>query len=406
MPKNQLRLVGAVAIGLASILGAGVFVVFREAYSISSGLIFFALGLAAITATLNAASVYRLAQAVDRPGGVYSYSRVYLNDSVSFLAGFSFVFGKIASIAAIALVFEEYVLPSVGFWPAVSAIALLTLINVMGINRTALIAAVLSLLTVTFLVATIVATASSSSENRLVEALGAQPPQVGFVAVIQAASLIFFAFAGYARVATLGSEVAKPTRNIPRAIVISLTVVIAIYFSLAFELLQKFGAGLSKAQAPVAQLARAAFSDMPLWLPVTIASLASLGSMLALLAGVSRTAATMSEDHELPKFAASRNRFGAPWVAEVFIALGAIVLVGIGDLSWVIGFSSFSVLFYYAIGHHSAFRQAKTWGFQRVFAIVGFLLCATLSAAAPGPAVPVSLAVLALALVARKLLRR
>jgi APA family basic amino acid/polyamine antiporter len=77
-----------------------------------------------------------------------------------------------------------------------------------------------------------------------------------------------------------------------------------------------------------------------------------------------------------------------------------------GDLSWVIGFSSFSVLFYYAIGHLSAFKQARNWGAQRIVAIGGLALCAALLVAVPGPAVPISLAVLICALVARKLFRR
>ncbi|MEN9731610.1 MAG: hypothetical protein RL488_920 [Actinomycetota bacterium] len=406
MPKTQLRLAGAVAIGLASMLGAGVFVVFREAYSIAAGLLFFAIALAALTATLNAASVYRLAQAVDRPGGVYSYSRVYLNDSASFLSGFAFVFGKIASIAAIALVFQEYAAHSFVFWPAAGAITILTLVNILGINRTAIVAAVLSILTVSFLTATVIGSASAGHEGKLGQALSLAPHNQQLFAVVQAASLLFFAFAGYARVATLGTEVVQPKRNIPRAIAISLGVVVALYVALAICLLQGLGTGLATTKAPVALLAQRTFNHMPEWLPVAIASLASLGSMLALLAGVSRTAATMSEDRELPKFFATRNRLGAPWVAEVFISLGALVLVAMGDLSWVIGFSSFSVLFYYAIGHLSAFKQARNWGAQRIVAIGGLALCAALLVAVPGPAVPISLAVLICALVARKLFRR
>jgi APA family basic amino acid/polyamine antiporter len=404
MPKSQLRLAGAVAIGLASMLGAGVFVVFREAYSIAAGFIFAAIGLAAVTATLNAASVYRLAQAVDRPGGIYSYSRVYLNDSASFLAGFAFVFGKIASIAAISLVFEEYVLPSVPFWPAAGAIVALTLVNILGINRTAFVAAILSFITVGFL--SLVVLAGAVGPNHLEQALAVMPSQQPVVAVVQGACLLFFAFAGYARVATLGTEVSTPKRNIPRAIAISLATVLVLYFALAMQLLRSLGSGLNSSKAPVADLAGRLVSGMPVWLPATVAAMASLGSMLALLAGVSRTAATMSEDREFPALFAARNSKGSPWVAELVIALGAIVLVGIGDLSWIIGFSSFSVLFYYAIGHLSALRQAGARIGQRVIAIAGLALCVTLSFAAPGPAVPVSVGVLALVLVARRWLKR
>ena len=404
MPKKQLRLSGAVAIGLASMLGAGVFVVFREAYAISAGLIFAAIALAALTAALNAASVYRLAAQVDRPGGIYAYSRVYLNDSISFLSGFAFVFGKIGSIAAIALVFQEYVLPEHRFWPAAMAIVALASVNIAGIQRTAAVAGVLAFVTVIFLVGVSIFALVGFNQGNVDSALGAVS-EMPLQAVIQSASVIFFAFAGYARVATLGDEVENPKRNIPRAIIIALSAVLAIYLLVSLSLVSALGTKLGSLESPVSALAGRVADALPLWVPVAVAALASLGSMLALLAGVSRTASTMSEDKEFPKIFSLRNRFGAPWVAELFIAASAIGLVALGDLSWIIGFSSFSVLFYYAIGHISAFRQTSKPGIQRAIAGLGLGFCVVLALAVPGPAVPASIVVLVLALVARRFLK-
>ena len=138
---QKIGLVGAIAIGLASMLGAGVFVVFRETFAISGSLFLAAIGLAALVSVLNAASVYQLAKRISRPGGIYTYSREMVNQPTSFVAGFAFVFGKIGSIAAIALVVQEYLTPELKFWPAAAAIAVLTLINISGINRTAAVAA-------------------------------------------------------------------------------------------------------------------------------------------------------------------------------------------------------------------------------------------------------------------------
>ena len=395
MPKTALRLSGAVAIGLASMLGAGVFVVFRDSYAIAQGQIFIALALAALVASLNASSIYRLAKEVERPGGVYAYSRVYLNDSLSFASGFAFVFGKIGSIGAIALVFQEYVLPEQKFWPAALAICTLALINILGINRTALVAGVLATVTISFLIY-VIAQGGQTSLN-LAPALDAAP--VSWFAILQAASILFFAFAGYARVATLGNEVRNPKRNIPLAIVIALTAVIALYVLLEVVLLGDLGKALATAATPLAKV-----SGLPL-IATLVAAAASLGSMLALLAGVSRTAAVMSEDRELPKAFALRNRFGSPWLAEVVIAAGAISLSAVGDLRWVIGFSSFSVLFYYSVGHLSALRQGKPSVTQRIVAVAGLLLCAALAVSVPGPALPISAAIVAGALVVRRLFR-
>lgn len=399
-PKNSIGLAGAIAIGLASMLGAGLFVVFRDVAVAAGSLQNWSLLIAATVAILNSASIYQLAKFQSRAGGVYAYSRVYVSNSVSFIAGFSFVFGKIGSIAAIALVFEEYVAPGSGRLAAVLVILALTTINIFGINRTTGVAAVLASITTLFLVFTIAVSTSSAPSA------AATVPELPAGNALQGAALMFFAFAGYARVATLGSEVRNPTKNIPRAIVISLGIVLTLYASLSWVFNQILGQALISSKAPFVSLLSISAPWFPAGLVVALAALAALGSMLALLAGVSRTASVMAEDRELPKLFQLRNRWGSPWVAEIGIALGAILLLNIGSLAWVIGFSSFSVLLYYAVGHLSSLRQpAAERIMPRWLNYLGALLCLLLVFSVPGPAIPVSLLLLALAVAARKLSR-
>ena len=312
---QQLSLFGAVAIGLASMLGAGVFFVWSTAWEKVNDQIFFALALAALVASLNAASVYQLASHVSRAGGVYSYARVYLPKDFSFIAGFSFVFGKIASIAAIAIIIETYLLPGYPGWPAaVASILLMTALNLLGINRTAQMAAALAIITIGFIIFAIstgfahgLSSQSFSTDMLMPEAN---------LSTLSAASIIFFAFAGYARVATLGDEVRDPKKNIPKAIAISLGAVLVIYLLITIVFI---GILQPSNEAVPAAVFEAMVSITAPWFPAWLIDLvvvgASLGSILALLAGVSRTAATMAEDKELPAVFAKRNRFGAPWLA-------------------------------------------------------------------------------------------
>lgn len=403
MPKPQLGLGGAIVIGLASMLGAGVFVVFATAYQTSLNLIFMAIAVAGLVAVLNSAAIYQLARQVDRPGGVYAFSRAYLNDTWSFLSGFAFVFGKIASIAAIALVFQQYVFPSQPFWPSVAAIAVLSLINILGINRTAAVASVISVVVVGFFLS-LTGLGLTNPETHAEQAFDLSPTEP-ITAVLVGAGVVFFAFAGYARVANLGDDVRDSKRNIPRAIVISLGFVLALYLALAWVLLNGLGDQLKTTQTPVADLFEQLTGNA--WLTPTVAAVASLGSMLALLAGVSRTAASMAEDKELPKLFTLRNRFHAPWIAEVIIAAGAIGLASVGRIVWVIGFSSFSVLFYYAVGHLSAMAQPKSERLTpRWVNVLGLLLCAALAVSFGIPTTLISLGILALALAARWLWHR
>ena len=420
------------AIGLASMLGAGVFVVFHEAEALTSEVsdhwgLLIAIGLAGLVAVLNAASVYQLARVISRAGGVYSYSRVYVGPTASFVAGFSFVFGKIASIAAIGLVFGVYVWPQQHVLASSLAIAALTAINLLGINRTARVALVLSIITVSFLVVTLVWGFARGSEalpsgaivtpdDTLDHTLGSVVNFVGTgstMPILSAASIVFFAFAGYARVATLGDEVQEPRRNIPRAIAISLSAVLVIYFALAVMFQNTLGDALATTSAPFVtfwQNSTAEFgfsATLVQTIVLVFAAAASLGSMLALLAGVSRTAATMAEDHELPAWFSSRNHHGAPWLAEVVVAAGAVILAQFGRLDWVIGFSSLSVLLYYAIGHYSALRQPVEERLMgRWVAFAGTFFCILLLLAVPGPAVWLSALILGAALLVRRVARR
>jgi APA family basic amino acid/polyamine antiporter len=391
---KQLRFGGAVAIGLASMVGAGLFVVFREAYAITPAGFFLALAIAALIAALNAASIYSLASENDRAGGVYSYARRYLSPSISFTAGLAFTLGKIGSVAAIALVFAEYV--AQGSRPvAVASIAVMTAINLLGINRTALTAGLIAGASLIFL-------AVVFTSGFILPDYENQPHRQYLLEgnldawnVLQAASVFFFAFAGYARVATLGNEVRDAKRNIPRAVALTLAIVTVLYFALAWQLERVFGQDLHALEQPIFKLAFAARPDFPQWLAVSVFALASLGSMLALLAGVARTAATMAEDGELPKRLSRRNRFGSPLVAQLTIATTASALVFLPDLTWVVGFSSFCVLLYYAIGHLAAMRQARQ---NKLVTITGMLLCVILAICVPGPAVLAGTALLVLAL--------
>ncbi|NBR65596.1 MAG: APC family permease [Actinobacteria bacterium] len=393
-PKQQLSLAGAVAIGLASMLGAGVFFVWSTAWEKVNDQIFFALAIAALVASLNAASVYQLASNVSRAGGVYSYARVYLSKELSFIAGFSFVFGKL--------------LPGIQGWPAaVAAILLMTALNLFGINRTAQMATVLAITTISFIVFSIV-TGFAHGLSAQSFSTGMLMPEAN-LSTLSAASIIFFAFAGYARVATLGDEVKDPKKNIPKAIAISLAAVLIIYLLITIVFIGILQPSNEAVPAAVFEsMVNITAPWFPAWLIDLVVVGASLGSILALLAGVSRTAATMAEDNELPQVFAKRNRFGAPWLAEVLIALGAITLIETSQYTqWVIAFSSFSVLLYYAIGHISAFMQPKTERRQpRFLAILGFLLCVLLLTNVPGPALQVSTAILLIALLVRLVIRR
>ncbi|HEY6596128.1 MAG TPA: APC family permease [Asanoa sp.] len=386
----------AVVVGLGSMLGAGVFVVFAPAAARAGGLgLLVALGLAGLVAACNATSSARLAARYPESGGAYLYGRERLGPLPGYVAGWSFVTGKTASCAAMALAIGAYAWPAHARIVAVAAVVAVTAVNLRGIAKSAL--ATRLLVAITLLVLALVAVvglAGGSFALSRVDDTGG----TGVGGVLAAAGLLFFAFAGYARIATLGEEVRDPQRTIPRAVATALGIVLAVYVILAAVALGVLGpAALAASDAPLAAVVSA--SGYPALAGVVRAGavVAVLGVLLALLAGVARTALAMGRRRDLPGFLAAVDaRRSVPWAAEVAVAVlvGALVLVG--DLTAVIGASSFLVLLYYGVANASALTLAGSG--PRAVAALGLAGCLLLAFTLPVRSVVVGLIVLAVGL--------
>ena len=365
----RLSLFGASALGVASMLGAGVFVVFAPAAELAGSYLFLAIAIAGAVASLNARSMRQLSKVFPSAGGAYAFGTKYLSSSWGFLAGIAFILGKVGSVAAISLAAASYIFPSAKVEVAFASLALMTGINLLGINRTALGALVLSVPTIALLLLVGI----SGFQAVAVESQS----QSSLTGVLPASALIFFAFAGYARVATLGPEVKNPSVNIPKAITLSLVFVLALYFLVANALQAQLGTALQFSIAPIQDFAAISLPWLPGELVVMVAASACLGSLLSLLAGISRTAEAMAKDRELPGFIGLRSkRFNSPWVADLLILGIATALLVSGEITWTIGISSFAVLVYYAIANFAAFRQlSPKQPVARSLALIGAALC-------------------------------
>ena len=217
--------------------------------------------------------------------------------------------------------------------------------------------------------------------------------------VLQAAGLLFFAFAGYARIATLGEEVRDPTRTIPRAIPVALAITLVVYTLVAIAVLTVLGRDrLAVSSAPLVAAVRAA--SLPGLGPVVQAgaAIAALGSLLALVLGVSRTTLAMARDHHLPNvLAAVHPRFAVPHRAELAVGAVVAVLAATVDIRGAIGFSSFGVLVYYAIANAAAWTLSPAEGQPpRIIPIVGLAGCLILAVALPPASALPGAAVIAL----------
>lgn len=397
-PARVLGTVDAVAIGAGAMLGAGVFTVFAPAALGAGAWLPVAVLIAGAVAYCNAVSSARLAARHSESGGAYVYGRERLGELWGYLAGWSFVVGKTASCAAMALTFAAYLLPGWEKAAAAAAVAVLTAVNYRGIRRSTLVVKILLCLVLAVLVTVSVAMALSGRLAAVaqVEGLGPWPGSFG---VLGAAGMIFFAFAGYARLATLGGEVRDPGTTIPRAIALALGGVLLLYLVVGTGLLIVLGRErLSTTDTPMVDAVQVAgFSWMA---PVVVAgaAVASLGALLSLLLGVSRTTAAMASDGHLPRsLAAVHERHGVPHRAELLVAAVVIGLVLVADLRGAIAFSAFGVLVYYAITNASALRLGPEETRPPLLVpLTGLVGCVVLACSLPLPAVITGMAVLGL----------
>ncbi|WP_234659612.1 APC family permease [Agromyces marinus] len=369
---RRLGVRDAVAIGLAAMIGAGVFAVWAPAAGAAGDWLLAGLAIAAVIAFANAGSTAQLAVRYPESGGAYRYGRERLGAWPGFLAGWGFVIGKTASCAAMALTAAAYLVP--GTWQkpvAIIAVVVLVAVNLLGVTRTAGVASIIVSAVVAVLVVVVAAGVAviaadgwggAASVDGLTAADGPVPPVAGAYGVLQAAALLFFAFAGYARIATLGEEVRDPARTIPRAIGIAFAVVVTVYAAVGAAALGALGAnGLVESSAPLVDVVAAAGWVQAEPVVRVAAGVAALGSLLALIAGIGRTGLAMARDGELPRrLTAVHPRFGVPHVAEIATGIAVVVLVLAADLRGAIGFSSFGVLLYYLVANASALTQPAT----------------------------------------------
>jgi APA family basic amino acid/polyamine antiporter len=409
---RKLTTTDAVVIGLGSMIGAGVFAAFGPAARAAGTGLLVGLAIAAVIAYCNAVASAQLAAVYPTSGGTYIYGRERLGHWWGFAAGWGFVIGKTASCTAMAITFAAYAVPG-DRWAqrlvAVAAVVALTALNYRGVTKTAGLARILVTITLIALAAVVLAILAFG--NPALDNLdGWRGGDLGPVhGTLQSAGLLFFAFAGYARIATMGEEVRDPKVTIPKAIPLALFITVAIYAVIGVTALLAAGPErLADSTAPlVTALESAGVGEMDFVVQVG-ATVGSLGALLALIAGIGRTSLAMARNGDLPRWLATVHpTYQVPHHAEIALAVVVSALVLAVDLRGAIGFSSFGVLTYYAIANASAFTQSgsdRRW--PRWLNALGLVGCIVLVASLPVQSISAGLVMFAVGLGGRWLLRR
>lgn len=387
MKQELARVVGipgAVLLGLGSILGTGVFVSIGIAAGVAGQWVLLAVPLAALVATFNGLSSAQLAASHPVSGGTYEYGYAYLSPGLGFTAGFMFMLAKSASAATAALGLAGYLLAAFGsnelFYRtplALALVALLTAVVAGGMRRSNRVNAWIVALTLVGLALFVGAAFLRGAAGGL-----ALPTDLESRSLLSATALMFVAYTGYGRVATLGEEIRDPARSIPIAIVATLAITALLYVTVTAAAVGLVGAedlaaATRNAAAPLASLLEGSLIARAVGLA---AITAMAGVLLNLLLGLSRVLLAMARRRDVPAFLDRVDRRGSPFAA-VFVTGGviaALTLAGDIELTW--NFSAFTVLVYYALTNLAALRlPAQARRFPRAIAVAGLISCVGLA---------------------------
>lgn len=344
----------AVFLGLGSMIGAGVFVAIGPAAAAAGSSLLLGLVIAGVIAFLNAMTMAQLAALYPESGGTYLYGRKRLGEVWGFLAGWGFIVGKIASCTAMALTFAHYAVPDYAKPVAIATVLALAFINSRGVRKTALLTQILVVIVLSTL--GLIAFVSLFGGGADYSRLSNFSANASFPSVLESAGLLFFAFAGYARIATLGEEVRMPQKTIPRAIAIAFAITFLVYLAIfGIAVLCVDIPELASAQAPLVLAVESGVYAQFAPLVRVGAALASIGVLLSLMAGISRTVFAMAANRELPPWLSRVHPVHkTPQRAEMTVGFIVALILVFADLRLAIGFSSFAILVYYLIANVAA----------------------------------------------------
>lgn len=393
--KRELRTFGAVMMGLGSIIGTGVFVTIGIAAGVTGPAVVLAIAAGGVVALFNGLSSAQLAAAHPVSGGTYEYGYRYLNSYFGFTAGWVYLLAKSASGATAALGFGGYLLSTLGVHDrrvqvvvAVLLVVVVTSIVLSGIrpsNRVNVAVVAFTLACLAFFVAAGFPKLLELGSVNLTPFFVPEPGRSVASAFLYGTALMFVAFTGYGRIATLGEEVVEPRKTIPRAILTALGTVLVVYILVALVAAGSVGsARLGDVRTDASPLLEAARTFGVRGLPTLVAlgALAAFfGVLLNLILGLSRVLFAMGRRRDAPRTFSRLNVVsGSPTSAIVATAVVVAAMAATGSVKTTWSFSAFAVLIYYAITNLACLRlPAADRSFPRWLAVAGLVCCVGLA---------------------------
>lgn len=382
---RKLTLTDAVGVGLGAIIGAGIFVVTGVAAGVSGPAFLIGLLIAGIVASFNALSSAQLAAVYPQSGGTYEYGYQLLHPSLGFSAGWMFLISKLSAAGVVSIGFGSYFHQLFPFSSPVIislvTVVLLTAANILGVQKAGKLNLIIVSLTVLCLLYFII---GGFPEMRTENFVPFAP--LGISGIAESAALMFFAFTGYARIATLAEEVKNPKETIPRAIIITIVSAVILYILVSFVAVGAVGTEvLAKSTSPLHEAASVlSFPGIKSTIAVG-ACTAMLGVLLSQILGISRMLLAMGRRGDLPHFfEAVHPKFRIPHIGILITGWVIFVITLSGSFEFIVRSASFTILLYYSITNLAALQQPKSQQlFGKAISVLGLMGCIVMAISLP-----------------------
>ena len=375
--KRTLTFKNSILLGLSSMIGAGLFFNISPTSKIASYSSILGLLFAGTVAYANASSSAQLARIYPQTGGTYLYAKNVLGNFPSLIAGYAFIIGKLISCVAVSLTLGNYLYPENPKIFALLFIFSVTLINYFGISKTVDIAKWFTytiILIIIFYLISVTSSENFSINIPITEGLSLKN-------LILSASIWFFAFTGYSRLATFGEEVNNPEKIIPKAILTGLGITLFIYVATSYATLGIVSPSIIENSSTPLKVAfdLSRFSEFS-YLIVIASTIATGSVLLALLPGISRVLVAMSRDKKIPDyFKTIHPKQNSAYISDIFGGLLVAAGVLTFDLLPAVKLSAIFILIYYSITNLCVIRLEKS---ERIFSVMisiyGLVFCGTL----------------------------
>jgi len=344
--KRSLNFTHLLFYGVGTIVGAGIYSIIGSAAQTAGPAVWISFVLASVAALITALSYAELVSAFPRAGAEYHFLREAFPQVrlLAFLGGLLIALNAAATSATVALAFGGYLNVFLKVPIGLAAFILLivcTMLNIAGIREATWVSMGLIGIEVGGLLVFIIFGIPHAQWERafVLPSLDLIPNVIGV------AALVFFVYIGFQDVANLAQEAKQAEKHVPWALLISVLITSAIYLIVVFVAIAIDSIdAMAASNAPLEAAARRIHPALGKLLGIT-ALFATASTALISLVSISRLLYGMAQGSDMPKILGKTwKRRQTPWVAALFLFIGASVLLTLEHIKIVASVSSLGML--------------------------------------------------------------